>query len=65
MESLRLALEMLDRVEEAEQTHHPLNPKVEAKRLVQRHPEADVSEKDVAEVLREEIAATRDFGSIM
>ena len=61
MESLRLAIEMLDRVEEAVRTEQPLNPEAEAKRLVRRHPETDVSEKEIAEVLREEIAA----GSIM
>ena len=61
MESLRLAIEMLDRVEEAVRTDQKLNPEAEAKRLVRRHPETDVSEKEIAEVLREEIAA----GSIM
>ena len=35
----------------------------EAKRLVRRHPEADVSRDDVEEALRDEIAAAR--GSIM
>ena len=63
MEALRLAMEMLDRVEEAEVNDRALNPEAEARRLVRHHPEADVSEDDVEQVLREEIAAAH--GSIM
>ena len=63
MEALRLAIEMLDRVDEAHSNDEPLNPAAEAKRLVRRHPEADVSRDDVEEALRDEIAAAG--GSIM
>ena len=45
----------------AERTEEEINSEAEAKRLLRRHPEADVDEEEVAEVLREEIAA----GSIM
>ncbi len=59
MEALRLAIELLDRVETAEKHDQPLLVSREAKRLVRAHPEAELSEDEVAEVLREEINALR------
>ena len=62
MESLRLAIEMLDPVAEAETDEQSVDTKKEARRLLRRHPDADVNEEELAEVLRQELARP---GSIM
>ena len=62
MESLNLALDVLDRAEEVARNNESLNANKEARRLLRDHPEADVSEDEVATLIREEVDAGRRLG---
>ncbi len=64
MESLKLALEVLDRVDAAEGQERSLDAGREARRLLRGHPDSDVSEQELAEVIREEVEAGRSRGDI-
>ena len=52
-ESLALAIDLADLAEQATGSH-TLDVEAEAQRLLDRHPEAPLSEQEVAAVLREE-----------
>ena len=57
MRSLRLAIALADVAAESTGRGEPLDARREAKRLLRNHPEADHTVEEVAEVLKEEVAA--------
>jgi hypothetical protein len=59
-ETLPLAVEIADLVADAGEKNELLDIKREAKRLVHEHPEAELPDKVVAEVLEEEAKAASD-----
>jgi hypothetical protein len=60
-----LAIEMLDLVDAAGSEERSIDDRHEARRLLRQHPGADVTEEQVAAVLRADIAARPRRGSIM
>jgi hypothetical protein len=58
MATLPLAMDIVDTVEHAAQDGGFLHVDAAADALIEAHPEADVTRAEVAEVLREEGAAT-------
>jgi hypothetical protein len=57
MQKLALVIDIVDVVSEAAERDEPFDAKQEARRLVYRHPEAEVSVGDVEKLLEEEVAA--------
>ena len=57
MTKLPVAVEIAELVTEASEHHTSLNVENEAARLVQEHPDADVTVPEVTDVLHEESAA--------
>ena len=57
MNTLRLAIDLVDRAVEAAEQGELLDPRQEAEQLLRRHPEAENDFKEVAETLCEEAAA--------
>jgi hypothetical protein len=60
METLALAVELGDLAAKSAEREESLDAKREAKRLVEEHPEAEISVEEVAEVLEEEQAAAAE-----
>ena len=58
MASLPLVIELIDLVDDAHARQRELDVAAEAERLLKRHPDAEVTQDEVAEMLEEQVAAS-------